>query len=249
MSRGSRCITVLMFAVLSTSVGCGSMSFSAFDKLAFWKREVVPEDILARHGPTASQYLEKIDKLGQRAAKASPTEQQAIAEQLAQAIRAEQDALVRLHLIQAISPCRAPIAAAVLHAGLNDEDLDVQLAACEELSAWESPKTTTLLGQIVESGDEPLDLRLAAIETLGKFKDAAAADVIAPALESNADPALQYRAVKSLAKMTGIDYGNDLVAWRNHFGKQTFGNSGEQYASPDLSSPTSAGVRQAGFQQ
>jgi hypothetical protein len=217
---GHRAAALIAIILLVTSAGCGRMSsMSLLDRFAFWDREVVPAEILSRHGPTATERLAQIEDMGRRASKGSPSEQQQIADNLARQISVEQDPQIRLHLIQAISRCRVPVAAAVLRAGLDDKDLDVQLAACQALGDWPGPETTALLGEIVGDDSEPLDLRLAAIDALGRFKNPAAALALAPALEAHANPALQFRAVKRLKKLTGLDHGNDLVAWRDHFSR------------------------------
>ncbi|NIL97993.1 MAG: hypothetical protein GTO76_09360 [Planctomycetales bacterium] len=228
--------------LLAAAPGCSSLRLSSvplLDKLAFWERQTVPPEILARHGPTATERLAQIEKMGRQAAKGSPSTQQQIAANLAQQISVEQNPLIRLHLIQAISRCRVPVASAVLRAGLEDKDLDVQQAACAALGDRPDPETTTLLGAIVSSDSEPLDLRLAAIDTLGRLDNPAAALALAPALEPHVNPALQFRAVTHLKKITGLDHGNDLVAWRNYFARMPATNSRSPTAPyPGLENPT-----------
>jgi HEAT repeat protein len=61
--------------------------------------------------------------------------------------------------------------------------------------------------------DPELDVRLRALRELGTLGDKQAIPVLARALEDS-DPAVQYRAVAALKKVSGRDLGNDVNKWR-----------------------------------
>jgi HEAT repeat protein len=65
------------------------------------------------------------------------------------------------------------------------------------------------------SGDVDADVRLAAAKALGETKGPEAAKALGEAL-NDADPAMQYRAVLSLKKVTGKDLGNDVNRWQQY---------------------------------
>ncbi len=244
---GHRALMLIAILGLATSPGCRSLSLPSFalmDKLPFGNREVVPPEIRQRHGLSPSEQVAQIDQLGRRAEKESPQQQQMTAENLARQITVTEDSQIRLHLIRAVSRCRVPLATDVLKAGLKDPDLDVQLAACAGLGERGGEETTSLLGEIVRDDSQPLDLRLAAIDSLGRRKDPATAVALAAALQPQANPALQFRAVRQLKTVTGLDYGDDLMAWRNHFGQTTTIAT----ASPPDPGPASWPTVQAGWQ-
>jgi hypothetical protein len=61
--------------------------------------------------------------------------------------------------------------------------------------------------------DKDLDVRLRALRELGNLENADAIPVLARALE-DPDPAVQYRAVAALKKVSGRDLGDDVNKWR-----------------------------------
>jgi hypothetical protein len=63
--------------------------------------------------------------------------------------------------------------------------------------------------------DGDLDVRIAAARELGKFEDRAAVQSLGAALD-DPDPALQRRAVESLRRISGEDFGNSVPAWRQY---------------------------------
>ena len=59
------------------------------------------------------------------------------------------------------------------------------------------------------------DVRLAAAKALGETKSPEAVPALGEAL-TDTDPAMQYRAVLSLQKVTGKDLGNDVGRWQQY---------------------------------
>ena len=60
-----------------------------------------------------------------------------------------------------------------------------------------------------------VDVRLAAGRALGQLGGDDAVAALRPALD-DPDPALQYRAMQSLREITGKDFGDNVVSWREY---------------------------------
>ena len=83
-------------------------------------------------------------------------------------------------------------------AGLEDSDRDVRIICCETIAKHKFPDSAQKLMKVLSS-DTEIDVGLAAAKAFGEFKeDQAVVAALGTALDSN-DPALQYRAVQSLA--------------------------------------------------
>ena len=94
------------------------------------------------------------------------------------------------------------------------DGLDVEIAACEAWGHRAGPEAVDVLSQAL-AGDPDIDIRLAAARALGKTGDGAAMAALAGALEDR-DPALQYRAIRSLASVTDQNFGDDVNRWREY---------------------------------
>jgi len=102
---------------------------------------------------------------------------------------------------------------------LSDPDAEVREAACEAWGKQPGAETVAVLGGVL-TGDIDLDVRLAAARALGRSKDPAAVTVLGEALEDR-DPAMQYRAMLSLRKVTGKDFGVDVNRWQQYVRGET----------------------------
>jgi HEAT repeat protein len=102
----------------------------------------------------------------------------------------------------------------MLTAGLKDTDRDVRIACCEAWAKRKGHDATRLLSEMLTS-DTDIDVRMAAARALGDTGDPAATPALALALE-NPDPAMQYRAVQSLKKLTGKKYDDNVAVWREY---------------------------------
>jgi HEAT repeat protein len=153
-----------------------------------------------------------IYKLGREARNADPVVQQQISAELAQRLMSESDPLLRERIVTALAPLPTPAASEALRQAVKDRDSAVRRRAVE---AWRNrpvAEAVPVLAEVLAS-DTDMDVRLAATRALGGFRDPAAVRPLSVALEDS-DPALQYRAVQSLKKITDRDFGADLVAWR-----------------------------------
>jgi len=101
-----------------------------------------------------------------------------------------------------------------LHKATADQESSVRIAACEAWGERGDQLALQVLGHVLRS-EKNLDVRMAATRELGKFEDQAAVQALAVALE-DPDPALQFRAIDSLRRITGEDYGNSVPAWRQY---------------------------------
>ncbi len=163
---------------------------------------------------TPPQRLAALRKLAGEAAQHSPEEKQQIAQELAQAIRGEQDAMLRAEIITTLGRYPGPTADGVLKAAVNDPDVDVRVAACRAWAKRGGPESVQLLSGML-TGDVDSEVRMAAAHALGQTRDPAAVAALGKALE-DPDPAMQYRAVMSLRKVSGEDFGSDVNQWRQY---------------------------------
>ena len=247
-----RCTVFVLLSLFALTFASGCR-FPLFGKPS--GEQAATADIATQYGPTPAEQIDKIDQLGRAAApqmsSAPPTatsvaERQRIAHLLAQQIRVESDPLIRAKIIAAITKTRTPLAAEVLRAGLNDEDLDVQIAACDSWGSWGGRDAVSALADVLEDESADLDVQLAATKSLANVQDAGAALALGVALEDRQDPALQYRAAQSLRSITGLDHGNNLVAWRDYVTSlsRPLANPSETYVASPNKAATPSGDRQ-----
>jgi HEAT repeat protein len=175
---------------------------------------------------TPAERIAELRKLSEKAATGSPEERARISQQLVAAIRVEQDPLIRVEIIRALGRYPDPQGEAILKAALADTDTHVRIAACDAWGKHGDAQAVALLSETLRS-DVDADVRLAAARALGETKSPEAVAALGEAL-SDADPAMQYRAVLSLQKVTGKDLGNDVSRWQRYV-------KGERVEPPSLS--------------
>jgi HEAT repeat protein len=163
--------------------------------------------------------MKELRELANNIPNASAAEQERVSLEIAQAVRAENDPVIRGQLLKTIGGCDTRVASMVLAAGVRDSESSVRIACCEAMGRRGASQNVRLLGEVLTS-DTDLDVRLAAARALGEVQDPAAAPMLAPALE-DPDPALQARAMRSLEKATNQDFGNDVEAWRQYVRGET----------------------------
>lgn len=204
-----------LFVVLG--LGCGIpalLGCAEFEPARVWALRMIHRDFSDTVPGLVSpaERIAVLRKMGQKAASADPLEQQRISAELAAALAAEADPLIRMEIVRALGGYATPEAASALAAALNDPDCDVRVAACEAWGKRGGPEATASLSRVLSS-DLDMDVRLAAARALGETGDPGAVVPLGEALEDR-DPAMQYLAVQGLRNTTGEDFGNDVSQWR-----------------------------------
>lgn len=180
-----------------------------------WKKLTSSEKTLAeerKYGPTADQRIDELATEAKKAKAGGHADEVEFTRQLAAEILDEHDARVRCVILDTVAGFETPAAKAICTGALEDPDERVRMAAC---SAWRKrggPEAVEHLATRYRT-DREIDVRLRALRELGELGDQEAVPVLAKALEDS-DPAVQYRAVGALKKVSGRDLGDDVNTWR-----------------------------------
>lgn len=161
-----------------------------------------------------AERIAALRKLADSAPQHKAEEKQRISEELAASIRGEEDPMIRMEILRALGRYPSEAADAVLRAASSDPDRDVRALACQLWGERGGPEAISLLSGAL-TGDLDVDVRLAAARALGEIKDPAAAAALGEVL-ADPDPAMQRRAVLSLRRITGEDFGNDVGRWQQY---------------------------------
>ncbi len=196
----------LAAALLLAMPGCTAVPSS---KLAFWN----PQDQDPRV-VTPAKKLAQLQQLAKECPKLPQAEHDRLAVELARELRTEEDPLVRAQLLKTLAVVRSDTATSMLRAGVQDSDPDVRAACCQAWGRRGGAEAVRVLEQVLREEDD-LDVRLAAVRALGQIQSPESVAVLALALEDD-DPAMRYRAMRSLAAATGQDYGTDVSKWREY---------------------------------
>jgi len=163
--------------------------------------------------------IAQLKELSEDGRKSSPDEQHKIAEELATAIRTEADPMIRAEIVRTLGEYPTERSEEVLRAALADPDEDVRIAACRAWAKRGNAEAVEVLGRVLAE-DADVDVRLTAAWALGQSKEPTAVAALEPAL-ADQDPAMQYRAVLSLRKITGQNLGNDVSRWQQYVRGET----------------------------
>lgn len=195
------------FVILAIASGCSSwkpFSFGGLDDKAAENRE--------KYGSTADQRIKEFEAEAGTAKSGGQHAQLEFTRKLVDTMLEEHDPRVRSALVKLAADFDTAAATAICKGALNDPDERVRMAACSAWAQRGGPEAVQLLAARSEA-DTELDVRLRAIRELGELNDKAAIPALAKALE-DPDPAMQYRAVGSLKKVSGRDLGDDVNKWR-----------------------------------
>ncbi len=209
--HGKLPLTTLLGAAALAVAGCAQSNSTG--RPGFWPFNREISDTVPGV-PAPAERIAVLRRMRQKAAWAEPIEQERIASELATALQTESDPLIRIEMVRALAGYRTGTAASALETALHDSDPNVRIAACEAWAKRDDPRAAAKLSEVVSS-DLDMDVRLAAVEALGDTRDPAAVAALGEALEDR-DPAMQYRAVRSLRKVTEEDLGNDVNRWRQY---------------------------------
>jgi HEAT repeat protein len=177
--------------------------------IAFWDKKEVDDSY---RGEIPAKRVEKMREEAKRMSTLPPAEQQAKADRWAQEFRNEADPLIRAELVKAIATCGAPAAADTIRAAMIDSTTDVRIAACDAWGKHGGPQAVPSLSLAIRK-DSSVDVRLAGLRALGAIGGPESIAALGTALDDE-DPAMQYRAIQSLRKVTGKDFGDDVASWR-----------------------------------
>lgn len=164
------------------------------------------------YGPTADQRISKLVAEAKAAHAAGGAGQAEFTERLVAEILGEHDPRVRCRILGLAADFDTPSAVAICKGALQDPDAAVRMEACAVWKRRGGPEAVSLLA-VRATNDTELDVRLRALRMLGELEDDRAVPVLAKALE-DPDPAIQYRAVAALKRVSGRDLGDDVNAWR-----------------------------------
>ncbi|MFM7108685.1 MAG: HEAT repeat domain-containing protein [Planctomycetaceae bacterium] len=164
------------------------------------------------YGPTADQRITELAAEAKAARAAGPAGQAEFTQRLVSEVLGEHDPRVRCRILAAAADFDTPAAVAICKGALQDPDEDVRMQACDVWAKRGGPDAVSLLAARM-TADTELDVRLRALRMLGELGDERAIPTLAKALE-DPDPAVQYRAVAALKRVSGRDLGDDVNAWR-----------------------------------
>lgn len=203
----------LGFLALITSNGCSYARARPkwVQSITFWEAREIDEKYLKK---TPAEEIEELRELVEKIPSQTAEEQNRTAADLSQRYRNESDPLIRIELLTAVARCGSAVAGETLRAGLGDSDRDVRVAACLGWGIHGGPQAVPQLSEAIRK-DASVDVRLAAGRALGQLGGDDAVAALRPALD-DPDPALQYRAMQSLREITGKDFGDNVVSWREY---------------------------------
>jgi HEAT repeat protein len=167
-----------------------------------------------KYGPTLFTRLEELQNLRQEAARMNQQQQAQLAGRLNMSVVRDPSAVYRAEVVRTLGALSTAAAIEGLQAASQDEEPVVRIAACEAWGQRGGVDAQHALGTIVRS-DGDLDVRIVAARELGNFKDQAAIQSLGAALD-DPNPALQFRAVESLRRISDEDFGNNVPAWRQY---------------------------------
>ena len=201
--RRSRMVCLALLATVAIT-GCASWSP--------WKNKDKAARDQEKYGYTADTRIKKLAERSKVVKTESTQNQLEFTQDLVRMMLEEHDPRVRCSILETAADYDTASASAICKGGLQDPNEMVRMKACDVWAKRGGDEAVQLLATRFQT-DSELDVRLRALRMLGELKDKQAIPVLARALE-DADPAVQYRAVASLKKVSGRDLGNDVNAWR-----------------------------------
>jgi hypothetical protein len=208
-SYTKRLVPLGLFLLLAVTSGCAQTKPKKkwYDPFGLFAKE-------EEEGPkvvTPADWIKRWEALAKEAKKMPPAEQERASTELAWALSKEDDPLLRSHMLRTLAAFPTKTAETMLSTGLQDGDRDVRVTCCEAWGKHGGDEATRIMCETLKS-DTDLDVRLAAARVLGELKDPKAVPVLGLALDEPF-PALRYRAIESLKKISGKEF-EDLKSWR-----------------------------------
>ena len=199
-------ILYLVCSLLTIFPATGCMYGSPF-RYREWEDE-------ERFGTTFSDRLKVVQGLSAQAESVSAAEREEISRDLARRISLESNELMRMELVRTLGAYRTDASYNALAQAANDPAPRVRRVACERLGNSGRPEAVAILSNALQT-DSSGDVRMAATRSLGKLGDPKATTALARALDDG-NPAMQRRAMESLASVSGQNLGENVAAWKNY---------------------------------
>ncbi|REJ67503.1 MAG: hypothetical protein DWQ31_11050 [Planctomycetota bacterium] len=220
MSNPALTIALACLLIVSLATGCSTTKLPELPDLSDYTPEFLQRgnrdksDLEQHYGISPARRLARINGVRRQVRSLAPHERARASDDLARQIQQEQDPVLRREIILSLASLGTPTGDAIIGAGLRgDKDTSVRIACCEALAVRGGPGAVRELLSIVEH-DKEIDVRLAAMRAIGEIGDPNVVPALQGAIGPKEDPALQHRTAQVLSDLTGRDYGNDLVAWR-----------------------------------
>jgi HEAT repeat protein len=204
LNRLSGWLFCLALVVVTGAGGCASWN-------PLKQREKSARD-QEKYGATADTRIKKLRERSQVVKAGSEQDRLEFTRELVSMMLEEHDPRVRCQILDTAAPFDTAAATAICTGALQDPHEMVRMKACEVWSKRGGEEAVALLATRFQA-DTEIDVRLRALKMLGELQDKQAIPVLARALE-DPDPAVQYRAVTALKKVSGRDLGNDVNDWR-----------------------------------
>jgi HEAT repeat protein len=189
--------------------GLGMMGCKTWTKLTTSQKTLEEQ---RKYGSTADQRIDEHAAEAKAAKAGSHADQVEFTRKMVEAMLAEHDPRVRCGILDVAAEFDTPSAASICRGALEDPDVRVRMAACTAWRKRGGSEAVELLASRYRT-DTEIDVRLRALRELGQLGDKGAVPVLAKALEDS-DPAVQYRAVGALKRVSGRDLGDDVNKWR-----------------------------------
>jgi hypothetical protein len=164
------------------------------------------------YGHTMHQRLEELQAWGQQAPQMSAERRREVAQTITTKLGQEANVALLQQSAWTLGRLQIPEADEGLKLLSEHASAEVRTASCLAWRYRGGNEAREALARILNS-DTDGDVRVAAARQLGYFRDPESIAALGIALD-DPSPALQYRAVESLKRITGENYGDDAAAWR-----------------------------------
>ena len=207
------CFLIVM-AGLSSMIGCHS---GPFVELSYWDPSIRADwKADEKIAPSFHRQVEELQALRSSASSMSEAQQAEKLAVLLPLLNSKEHPMLRAEVARTLGEFTSPGALQGLRQAVRDEDEAVRAIACKGWGKRRDEEAVQVLAKVVGS-DTEFDVRIEAARQLGNFSNSQLAlDTLGRALDEK-DPAMQLAVTKSLTKLTGRPYGNQVSAWREFF--------------------------------
>lgn len=218
MSRFSigRLLFVIWMVSLSGCITLPGSELTIADQL--WLLGDGPRDSDPKYTAPAKR-LDRYRELSETVGKAPPERREDVAQRLTGEFQVERDPLIRAEIVRVAGSFQSNQSNELLKIASNDPDSEVRLAACEGWARRYTDMSIEHLSKLASS-DSDVEVRMRAVSALGDTGHPAAVQTLRTGLDSQ-DPAMQYKCMESLAKVTKKDFGQSVIRWKQYVDGKT----------------------------